>query len=200
MARARGAALVIAVLLVLAGMPGLTAGTIPDNRVTITDATVSPGTPTAGAPTTIAATVQLSAGSTSAATLERVEIVGGDGESLGTATDLGSLSPGETLSVPVTVRFPDPGARNLTVLATVSDADDERTTVRRPLSVVVESGAPQVETDLDGLVAGVDSPASVTVANPATAALRNISVTVAGVDGDRTRRTIPTLAAGGARR
>lgn len=197
MARARGAALVMVVLLVLAGMPGLTAGTIPDNRVTITDATVSPGTPTAGAPTTISATVQLSAGSTSAATLERVEIVDGDGERLGTATDLGSLSPGETLSVPVTVRFPDPGARNLTVLATVSDADDERTTVRRPLSVVVESGAPQVETDLDGLVAGVDSPASVTVANPTTAALRNISVAVAGADGDRTRRTIPTLAAGG---
>jgi hypothetical protein len=195
MSRTRGVALAMAVLLVLAGVPALSAGAIPDNRVTITDATVSPATPTAGAPTTISATVRLSAGSSSAATLERVEIVDGD-ETLGEATGLGSLSPGETLTVPVTVRFDEPGAYNLSVVATVSDADDERTTVRRPLSIAVESGAPQIETTADSLVAGVDSPATVTVSNPTTAALRDITVSFVGVDGERTRRTVPTLAAG----
>jgi len=109
---------------------------------------------------------------------------------------LGSLTPGETLTVPVTVEFGTPGARNLTVVATVSDADGEETTVRRPLSVVVESGAPQIELAADGLVAGADTPASVTVSNPTTAALRGLTVSVVGVDGERTRRTIPTLAAG----
>ncbi|MFD1568411.1 hypothetical protein [Halolamina litorea] len=195
MLRTRGAALVIAVLLVIAGLPGLTAGAIPDNRVTITDTTVSPGTPTAGAPTTVSATVRLSAGSASAATLERVEVVDGN-ETLGAATGLGSLTPGETLSVPVTVRFDEPGSKNLTVLATVSDVNDTLTTVRRPLSLVVESGVPQVETDLGRLVAGVDSPGAVVVSNPTTAAIRNVSVELSGIDGERTRRTIPTLGAG----
>jgi hypothetical protein len=195
MSRTRVVALAMAVLLVLAGFPALSAADIPDNRVTITDATVSPGTPTAGAPTTVSATVRLSGGSSSAASLERVEIVDGD-ETLGEATDLGSLSPGETLSVPVTVSFDEPGAYNLSVVATVSDSDDERTTVRRPLTVAVESGAPQIETTVDGLVAGVNSPATVTVSNPTTAALRDITVSFVDADGERVRRTVPTLAAG----
>jgi len=187
--------LTLAVMLVLAGFAGVAVGDIPANRVTVTDATVSPATPTAGAPTTVSATVRLSGGSDSAATLERVAVVDGD-ETLGAATALGSLTPGETLTVPVTVEFGTPGARNLTVVATVSDADGEETTVRRPLSVVVESGAPQIELAADGLVAGADTPASVTVSNPTTAALRDLTVSVVGVDGERTRRTIPTLAAG----
>ncbi len=196
MSRTRGVAVAIAVLLVVAGLPAIAAADIPDNRVTITDATVSPDTPTAGAPTTVSATVRLSGGSSSAATLERVEIVDGD-ETLGEATNLGSISPGETLSVPVTVSFDEPGAYNLSVVATVSDSDGERTTVRRPLSIAVESGAPQVETTVDGLVAGVNSPATVTVSNPTTAALRDITVSFVGADGERVRRTVPTLAAGG---
>ena len=195
MSSTRGAALAMAVLLVVAGLPAIAAADIPDNRVTITDASVSPATPTAGAPTTVSATVRLSGGSSSAASLERLEIVDGD-ETLGEATDLGSLSPGETLTVPVTVEFDEPGAYNLSVVATVSDSDNERTTVRRPLSIAVESGAPQIETTVDRLVAGVNSPATVTVSNPTTAALRDITVSFVDADGERTRRTVPTLAAG----
>ena len=196
MAHARGTALVLAGLLFVAAAPGFAGGAIPDNRVTITDATVSPTTPTAGAPTTIDATVRLSAGSSSAATLERVEVVDENGDRLGTATDLGSLSPGETLSVPVTVTFQERGTREVTVRATVSDDDGERTTVSRPLSIAVESGAPQIETDVDGLVEGVDSAAAVTLSNPTTASLRDITVAFVDVDGEQTRQTVPTLAAG----
>ena len=196
MAHARGTALVLAGLLFVAAAPGFAGGAIPDNRVTITDATVSPTAPAAGAPTTIDATVRLSAGSSSAATLERVEVVDENDDRLGTATDLGSLSPGETLSVPVTVTFQERGTREVTVRATVSDDDGERTTVSRPLSIAVESGAPQIETDVDGLVEGVDSAAAVTLSNPTTAPLRDITVAFVGVDGERTRQTVPTLAAG----
>ena len=196
MARIRGAALIIAVLLVTATVPGFAVGAIPDTRVTITDATVSPANPTAGAPTTVSATVRLSAGSDSAGTLERVAIVNETGATLASATGLGSLSPGETLTVPVTVRFPDPGARDLTVVATVSDADDDRATARRPLSVAVEAGTPQLTTNAAGLTAGADSGATVTVSNPTGAALRDITVAFTDVDGDRTRRTVATLPAG----
>ena len=55
MARIRGAALIIAVLLVTATVPGFAVGAIPDTRVTITDASVSPTNPTAK-PGTVAVT------------------------------------------------------------------------------------------------------------------------------------------------
>ncbi|MEF8858530.1 MAG: hypothetical protein V5A38_06360 [Halolamina sp.] len=195
MARTPSPALAVAALVVCSAFGGVAVGAIPDNRVTITQTTVAPTTPTAGAPTTVSATVRLSGGSASAASLDRVAIVDGD-ETLGEATGLGALSPGETLTVPVTTRFEEPGARNLTIVATVTDADGERTTVRRPLSLVVESGAPQVAFETDGLAAGADVGATVTVSNPTTAALRDLTLSFPGVDGERTSRTIPTLAAG----
>ncbi|AEN06262.1 CARDB domain-containing protein [Halolamina sp.] len=195
MAQTRNIALVLVVMLVCSGVAGVSLAAVPDNRVTITDTTVSPGTPTAGAPTTVSATVRLSGGSSSAATLDRVAILD-DGETLGEATGLGSLSPGETLTVPVTVRFADLGTRNLTVVATVTDNDGETTTARRPLSLAVESGAPQIEVEADSLVAGADASASVTVSNPTTAPLRDVTVSFVDIDGERTTRTVATLAAG----
>lgn len=195
MARTRSIALILAALVVCSLFAGVALGAIPDNRVTITDTTVSPDTPTAGAPTTVSATVRLSAGSASAASLDRVAVVDGE-ETLGEATALGALSPGETLTVPVTVRLMEPGARNLTVVATVTDAGGETTTVRRPLSLAIESGTPQVEYEANSLVAGADAPASVTVSNPTTAPLRDLTVSFVGIEGERTQRTVATLAAG----
>ncbi|MFC7135678.1 hypothetical protein [Halobaculum litoreum] len=130
----RAATLVAACLLVtsvLVPFVGV-AGAVPDARVSITDATVTPATPTAGAPITVAATVRLSAGSASAADLDRVRVVDGDGDVLGEATGLGTLSPGETLTVPVTLTVDEPGAYDLSVVAAVSDSDDETATARYP--------------------------------------------------------------------
>jgi len=173
---------------------------VPDARVTVTDATVDPATPTAGEPMTVTATVQLSAGSDSAADLDRVRVVDSDGNILASATGLGSLSPGETLDVPISVTVDEPGARDLSIIAKVSDTDGETATATRPLPVVVEQGAPLVEVTGDDLVANADSPTAVTVSNPTTAALRDLTVTVVDPsDGERTRRTVASLAAGGSR-
>ncbi|MFC7070379.1 CARDB domain-containing protein [Halobaculum lipolyticum] len=195
----RAAALVAGLLLVtsvLVPFVGV-AGAVPDARVSVTDATVTPATPTAGAPITVAATVRLSAGSASAADLDRVRVVDADGDVLGEATGLGALSPGETLTVPVTLVVDEPGAYDLSVVATVSDSDDDTATARRPLSLAVEQGAPQVAFEADGAVAGADSRVAVTVSNPTTAALRDLTVAaVDPADGERVRATVPTLAAG----
>ncbi|UIO99685.1 hypothetical protein Hbl1158_14340 [Halobaculum sp. CBA1158] len=173
------------------------AGAVPDARVAVTDATVSPATPTAGAPITVEATVRLSAGSDSPADLDRLAVVDADGETVGEATGLGSLSPGETLTVPVSVTLDEVGEHDLTVVAEFSDDDDETATARRPLSLVVERGGPLVELDASEAVAGADSTVGVTVSNPTTAALRDLVVTVESPsDGERTRRTVATLAAG----
>jgi len=181
---------------VLAPFVGV-AGAVPDARVAVTDATVTPATPTAGAPVTVEATVRLSGGSASAADLDRVRVVGANGTTLGEATGLGTLSPGETVTVPVTLVVEDPGAYDLSIVAAVSDADDETATASRPLSLVVEQGAPLVELDAPDAVAAADSPVEVTLSNPTTAALRDLTVTVVDpADGERVRRTAATLAAG----
>ncbi|PSQ05715.1 hypothetical protein BRC97_08435 [Halobacteriales archaeon QS_6_71_20] len=197
--RSTAAALVVAVLLassVLAPFVGVAAA-VPDARVAVTDVAVTPATPTAGAPVTVEATVSLSGGSASAADVDRVAVVDADGTVLGEATGLGSLSPGETLAVPVTLSVDDPGEHDLTVVAEVSDDDGETATARRPLSLVVERGAPLVEFDAPDAVAGADSGVAVTLSNPTTAALRDLTVTlVAPDDGERVRRSVATLAAG----
>jgi hypothetical protein len=201
MSRLRGAiAVVLLVCSVLAPFGVGVAGAVPDARLAVTGVAVSPETPTAGAPITVAATVRLSAGSQSAATLDRVAVVDAEGRVVGAATDLGSLSPGETLTVPVSVTFGSPGERDLTVVATVSDADGDRARARRPLSLPVERGGPLVELGAPSAVAGADSGVRATVSNPTAAPLRDLTVSVIDpADGQRLRRTVATLAAGESR-
>jgi len=168
-----------------------------DARVTLTDTTVTPATPTAGAPITAETTLRLSAGSDTSMTVDEVRVVdpGADGEAtvLGTATDLGRLSPGETLDVPVTFTVNESGSRDLQLVAVGTDTDGDRIEATRPLTVGVEPGAPQVEVETDRVVAGAESTVQATVSNPTTAPIRAIEV---AVEGTESRRTIPTLAAG----
>ncbi|WP_254280155.1 hypothetical protein [Haloarcula marina] len=172
-----------------------------DARLTLTDATVTPATPTAGAPITAETTVRLSGGSNTSLTLDEVRVVrprdGGDDEILGRATDLGRLSPGETLSVPVTFTVDEPRSYDLRLEVVGTDVDGETARATRPLTVGVEAGAPQIELRTDGVVAGADTPVRAVVSNPTTAALRGIELTVTDpATGERTRRTVATLAAG----
>ncbi|MFC7021278.1 MULTISPECIES: hypothetical protein [Haloarcula] len=168
-----------------------------DARVTLTDATVTPATPVAGAPITAEATVRLSAGSDTQLRLDTVSVRDADGDTLGTASDLGRLSPGETLSVPVTFSVSDPGTYDLTLVVEGRDGDGERVRATRPLSVGVERAEPLVELRTDGLVAGAEAPVQAVVSNPTTAQLRGVTVQVTDpATGERLRRTAPALAAG----
>jgi len=166
-----------------------------DARLTLTDATVTPGTPTVGAPLTAETTLRLSAGSDTSMTVTEVRVVdpSEDDVVLGTAADLGRLSPGETLTVPVSFTVNETGSHDLRLVAVGSDSDGDRVEATRPLAVGVERAGPQVEVETDRVVAGAASPVRATVSNPTTEPLRGIEVTVTGGEN---RRTIPTLAAG----
>ncbi|MBX0293621.1 hypothetical protein [Haloarcula nitratireducens] len=170
-----------------------------DARLALTDATVTPATPTAGAPMTAETTIRLSAGSDTPLTVEEVAVRDEEtGEVLGTATDLGRLSPGETLTVPVAFTVAEPRSYDLRIVAVGTDSDGERTRAARPLTVGVERGRPQVELRTTGLVAGAETPIRAVVSNPTTAPLRGVELRVTNPEtGERTRRTVPTLAAGG---
>lgn len=71
-----------------------------------------------------------------------------------TVTDT-TVSPATpTTGAPVTATFDDPGAYSLAVVAVGDDADGDTVTARRPLSLVVEAGAPQVEFDAESPAVG----------------------------------------------
>ncbi|MFC6862390.1 hypothetical protein ACFQGE_02805 [Halomicroarcula sp. GCM10025817] len=199
METSRLARLVLSVALLVSLVVAMAAGpaAAADARVTLTDATVTPATPVAGAPITAEATVRLSAGSDTRIRLDTVSVRDADGDTLGEAADLGRLSPGETLSVPVTFSVSESGTYDLTLVVEGRDSDGERVRATRPLSVGVERAEPLVELRTDGLVAGADAPVQAVVSNPTTAQLRGVTVQVTDpATGERLRRTTPALAAG----
>ncbi|MBX0321690.1 hypothetical protein EGH21_01470 [Halomicroarcula sp. F13] len=204
MVRVRLRLLVVA-LAVLVAVGPLTVAVGPaagaDARLTLTDTTVTPATPTAGAPITAETTVRLSGGSNTSLALDSVRVVRspdiGEDVVLGNATALGRLSPGETLTVPVTFTVDRPRSYDLRLVAVGTDEAGDTVRATRPLTVGVERGQPQVELRTDGLVARADTPVTAVVSNPTTAALRDVEVRVTDpATGERTRRVIPTIAAG----
>lgn len=193
----RSLVLFVVAFLVATSFVPIGSGAVPDARLSITDASVTPDTPVTGAPITVDATVRLSGGSSSAVEVVRVYLRTPDGERRGTAENLGSLSPGETLSVPLTTTFETAGQRNLTIVAVVEDEDGDRTTAERPVTVTVEQAPPLIEVEFAEVVADVRTPLDVTVSNPTTTPIRNVVITAIGPDGQvESRRTLPSLAAG----
>jgi hypothetical protein len=190
-------ALLLAVSALAAGAGAGPAAAVPDARLAVSDVTVTPGTATVGAQVVVDATLRNSAGSPSAIEVRRVELRDGD-DTLVTATDVGSLSAGDTLAVPLETTFDEPGVRTLT-LRVVGEADDgDRVTVTRPVPVTIEQAPPQVAVQTGP--AAVDSPTrvAVTVGNPTTAPIRDVAVRLADPLGapNRSVAFVPAFAAG----
>lgn len=170
---------------------------VPAVRLTVDDVAVEPETPTAGAPVTVPITVESSGGSTQPIEVDAVELRDGN-ETLASAGGTGSVSAGESITVPLTTTFDRPGEKRLTARLRGSNANDEPVVVTRPVQVAVEAGAPTVEVNNRSAIQGTASDISVTVSNPTEVALRNIVATVdgGGLEGVVDRQVIPTLAAG----
>jgi hypothetical protein len=197
--------LVVLLLILVVSVPvsflgASTAGAAPP-RLTVTDVTTTPATPTPEDPVTFSVTLRNSAGSPSPAKLRYVTVETDGGREVANATRLGTLSAGETLTVPVTGRFDTAGEKSLQVVAVGTDDDGNRSRVFRPVTVVVEDARPALSPtfDDDPIVAGAPTTVSVIVSNPTTEPIRdltlapNASTGVESVDGSASR---PTLAAG----
>ncbi|MXR52791.1 hypothetical protein GRX03_14400 [Halovenus sp. WSH3] len=175
----------------------VTVSPVPAVRLTVDDVAVEPATPTAGAPVTVPITVGSSTGSTQPVEIDAVELRAG-AETLASATELGALSPGGSITVPLTTTFQRPGEKRLTARLVGTNADDEPVVVTRPVRFAVESGAPAVELNNRSATEATTSTLSMTVSNPTEGPLRNIVATIesAGLEEIVDRRVIPTLAAG----
>lgn len=167
-------------------------------RLTVTDVTVSPATPVPGEPVTFAVSLRNSVGSSSAVGLDTIRLETPDGDVLARATDPGTLSAGDTLTVPLVHEFDRPGAYDLTVVATGTNASGGTVTVRRPTSVTVTSPAAQVEVRPSVPTVDTTSTVTVRVANPTETELRDVTVAVDGVGIEPVvgSRTIPVVAPG----
>ncbi|MES3516340.1 MAG: hypothetical protein PPP58_01630 [Natronomonas sp.] len=149
---------------------------VPDARLSVADVSVGPDRPTTGEPTTVSATVALSAGSNSPAEIDAIRLQDGT-DTLAEAEDVGSISPGDTVSVDLVAAFDEAGRHDLTIKVDGTDDAGVSTSAERPVTVVVEDSPPTI--DVDGtLVAGVESTLSVNLSNPAVDPIRNVDVAV----------------------
>jgi hypothetical protein len=186
---------VLMVLLLL--VPTGAVAAVPDARLTISGLTVTPDGPVTGEPVTVTATVQNSGGSAEPVEVDRVVLRRADGgERLATASEPGALSQGGSLTVDLVTAFEEAGRVDLEVVAVGTDANGNETRAVRPLTVVVERAPPTMDVVVADPVVGVESDVAVTVSNPSATERRNLELTLSGPDGERTRTTVPALAAG----
>jgi hypothetical protein len=170
---------------------------VPQVRLTVDGVDVTPETPTVGAPVTVPITVSSSGGSTQPLDVDAVRLQN-DTTQFARAENVGALSAGESITVPLTTTFERAGEHSLTVVLEGTNTNNQSVSVSQPLSVAVEPGEPALEFAGFGGVENVPTELPVTVSNPTETTLRNIVVTVGGDDivGRLDRRVVPTLAPG----
>jgi len=109
------------------------ASAAPDARLVFEDVSVSDDRPEPGEIVNLSVTVANSAGSTEAVEIDRLQLRdrgGGPLDAVDTATTatrsgVGSLSPGDSVTVPLTVSFEEPGYKRLDLYVRATDQDRE---------------------------------------------------------------------------
>lgn len=124
-----------------------TATAVPAVQLTVSDVSVDPDEPVAGEEFTITPTIQSSAGSDQAVTIDSVSVTV-DGEQIDAVTDEGTLSPGDSVSVPFTTTFDEPGEYTVQFEISGTDEDGEQVTLTREETVTV-SPVPDVRLTVD---------------------------------------------------
>lgn len=193
-----GATLVVFALLLNAGaaVPVDAAGP----AVSVTNASHTPTTPVVGEPFEVSATVTNFAGSDGTFRVNEVavEVPGAGPSGYTEVDDLGTLTPGGSLSVTLPVVVDDAGWHRLTIHVYGQTESGQARHIEHPVTVrVVEEQRPQLDVEFDDGVVGADSAVNVTVANGQVESIRNLRLELAG-DGvriDRPSRVRSVLAA-----
>ncbi|QLC34504.1 hypothetical protein EFA46_009900 [Halarchaeum sp. CBA1220] len=130
----------LAVLVVASALTGaVTAVSADQPDVQLSSVTVSPDDPTTGESVTVETTISNLASTNGTVDVTAVYLrKSGRSTEYGRTTDVGSIAPGSTLTVPLTASFDSAGEQRLTVHVTVRDADGEHTSYEYPVSVDVE--------------------------------------------------------------
>jgi hypothetical protein len=137
---------VLLTLLVLLCFSVVAVGAVPDVRLTVSEVEV-PDEALPDEPTVFEITVENSLGSDSAIELDSVAIEDEDGSEYASTENAGSLSPGDGLTVPLSVTFTEAGGFDLDIVATGTDENGEVVTIERPAFVAVGGTTSDTPTD-----------------------------------------------------
>lgn len=150
--------------------------------VTVSNVTVSPQTPEPGERVTVTAEFRNSESSTGAVDITQASLRGGGIR--GSVSDLGSLGPGDRISVPFTATFDDAGRERLEVVLRGTGAGGSIVVARQPVyvDVAASSGVSLAfstvfETDP---AAGAATPVNVTVVNGDSRTITGVELDLGG--------------------
>ncbi|ELZ84853.1 hypothetical protein C453_12581 [Haloferax elongans ATCC BAA-1513] len=173
----------VAVVLLLTSSVG-TVVAVPDARLTVSDAAVLPETPVVGEQVVVSVSIANSVASPDAARIDEVRLSDPVDDLDVRARTLGSLSPGDSVTVPVALTFETAGARTLSLTVLGTDEDGDRVRVERPVPIAVEDAPPLVDVAVSDAVVDSETRIQVSLSNPTTADIRNIVVSVDSFDGE----------------
>jgi len=126
------------------------AGAVPDARLTVSNTVITPEAPDTGETVTVDATIQNSGGSSSGVTVDAVSLVDEDtGKTYDSATDVGALSVGDAVTVPLSTAFEETGIRDLSIVVETTDTDGDDVEISHPVRIVVGGvDAAEIEDDV----------------------------------------------------
>lgn len=177
----RNLTVALAVILFTASVPAvIAAGTV---NAAVSSVSVSPESPAPGDTVTLTTTIENLPSSDDPLEITAVALRGaGNGiNEYSRVENIGTVSVGSTIEVPLTRTFESAGTKNLRVHVYAKNKDtDESVKLRYPVSVEVRDRHPQVDVQTNGSVAGVQSTGIVTIANGLDTDVSNVEVTVDG--------------------
>jgi len=174
--------LTIALLVLVAGT-GAAAVTAADPAVQLSSVTVTPDDPNTGEQVTIEATISnLENSDTTVDVTDLYVRTPGTTEEFARGEDVGSISPGGTLSVPVSTTFETPGQKRLDINLGVRDEDGAYHSYTYP--VYVDVSEPVVKADLSAATPGNGSETTeISLTNFGNTNLSDVEIT-AVADGE----------------
>ena len=194
----RYGAAVLACLVVVGSLPVSVAGA--SVNASISKVKVSPSSPAPGETVTFETTVRNLENSDAPLEINDIAIRKSGGRGITEyerVSNLGSISPGSTLEVPLTASFDSAGSKDLRVIVYGRDrGTGENVELKYPVQLNVQERHPQVDIMANDSVAGVESTGEVTVANGLDTQITNVEVVVEGDGVEMTRsRTVESSVA-----
>jgi len=142
----------------------------------VSEVNVTPETPEVGESVTVTTTVKNDG--TERFDLSQVNLIRWSESETVSATNLGTVAPGEEIEVPLTVRFDSEGTKEFTVRA--SGSSSSVGSVEYPVTVEVGGSQANVEADVGEAAAGAWVPFEVEVSNGGSDEIRNVGAEATG--------------------
>lgn len=148
--------------------------------ISVSNVTVTPSQPTPGETVTIDATITNQQSSSSVFVINGIALIRGTDQP-SRVEDVGSLSPGSSVTIPQTIRFENEGVKRFKVRVWGRNQDSGKiASINYPVTVTVADQHPRIDVDVNESVVGTSADGTITVANGLDSAVKNVELTVRG--------------------